>query len=552
MQYQTNNTAKTAKINYLYILGLSLILFYPFLGQVHLFDWDEINFAEAAREMLVTGDYLTVQINFQPFWEKPPLFIWMQALSMKIFGINEFAARFPNAVCGSLTLLFLFHAGSRLKDSITGWLWLGLYVGSVLPFFYFKSGIIDPWFNLFIFGGVWFTYLYIHERKKASRALLAGVSLGLAVLTKGPVGFLLYALTVGTYRMYMTWKHRSTFQWNRPSLRHILLFFLCLIITGGLWFILQIAMGNYQIVMDFVAYQIRLFHTKDAGHGGFLLYHFVVILLGVFPASAFVLPWLLKRYRRQISPFPFNSLMAAMLVVVLLVFTIVKTKILHYSSLAYFPLTWLGAVYLLEAFKQNHISRLSSIFLWIIGGIYTLLMAFIPFVQRLKDADFIQDEFARANLQAEVTWTGLEWLPALLLVAALILFKIYKKNRLKKAICILLTGSTLFILSTMVLIVGRVEGYTQRAAIEFYKQMQGEDVYIETLGFKSYAHLFYSKKRPPAHPEAASSDWLRYGHTDKPVFFVTKVDKVQRYLEEIPDLEEIYRKNGFVFCKRER
>ena len=75
-----------------------MFLFFPFLGQSHLFDWDEINFAEAAREMIVTGDYLRVQINFQMFWEKPPFFIWLQVLSMKSFGINEFAARFPNAL----------------------------------------------------------------------------------------------------------------------------------------------------------------------------------------------------------------------------------------------------------------------------------------------------------------------------------------------------------------------------------------------------------------------------------------------------------------------
>src|SRR3954470_9704684 len=83
----------------------ALLLFVPFLGAVHLFDWDEINFAECAREMIVSGNYSLVQINFQPFWEKPPLFIWMQVLSMKIFGINEFAARFPNAMCGVATLL---------------------------------------------------------------------------------------------------------------------------------------------------------------------------------------------------------------------------------------------------------------------------------------------------------------------------------------------------------------------------------------------------------------------------------------------------------------
>lgn len=43
----------------------------PFLGNTYLFDWDEVNFAECAREMLVSGDYLHPQIDFEPFWEKP-------------------------------------------------------------------------------------------------------------------------------------------------------------------------------------------------------------------------------------------------------------------------------------------------------------------------------------------------------------------------------------------------------------------------------------------------------------------------------------------------
>ena len=68
------------------------ILFIPFLGIVHLFDWDEINFAECAREMLESNNYLWLQINFKPFCEKPPFFIWLQTLSMKTFGVNEFAA----------------------------------------------------------------------------------------------------------------------------------------------------------------------------------------------------------------------------------------------------------------------------------------------------------------------------------------------------------------------------------------------------------------------------------------------------------------------------
>ena len=76
--------------NYLIITVLAALFFLPFLGHVHLFDWDEINFAECAREMLITGDYLRPQINYAPFWEKPPLFIWFQAISMHFFGVNEY------------------------------------------------------------------------------------------------------------------------------------------------------------------------------------------------------------------------------------------------------------------------------------------------------------------------------------------------------------------------------------------------------------------------------------------------------------------------------
>src|SRR5665647_270427 len=147
---------------YLTIIILSgIFLFIPFLGRVHLFDWDEINFAESSREMIVTGNYHRVQINFQPFWEKPPLFFWLQAFSMKAFGINEFAARLPNAVFGTITLVTFFVIGKKYKSAKFGFIWAIAYLGSFLPHLYFKSGIIDPVFNYFIFLGVYFMYLAI-------------------------------------------------------------------------------------------------------------------------------------------------------------------------------------------------------------------------------------------------------------------------------------------------------------------------------------------------------------------------------------------------------
>ena len=121
--------------DYWLIAVLGALLFVPFLGAVHLFDWDEINFAECAREMLLTGDWFRPQIDFQPFWEKPPLFLWMQAVCMSVFGVNEFAARLPNALCGIATLLVVYHIGLRLHDRSFAWLWVLAWIGSILPHF---------------------------------------------------------------------------------------------------------------------------------------------------------------------------------------------------------------------------------------------------------------------------------------------------------------------------------------------------------------------------------------------------------------------------------
>src|SRR6185312_1630589 len=147
---------------YLSIIILSGIFFFiPFLGRVHLFDWDEINFAESAREMIVTGKYHRVQINFQPFWEKPPLFFWLQVASMKLFGINEFAARFPNAICGIVTLVTFFLIGKKFKSPRFGFIWAMSSLGSFRTHSYFQSRIIDTVFHYFILLTLLFRYIDI-------------------------------------------------------------------------------------------------------------------------------------------------------------------------------------------------------------------------------------------------------------------------------------------------------------------------------------------------------------------------------------------------------
>jgi 4-amino-4-deoxy-L-arabinose transferase-like glycosyltransferase len=364
------------------IIVIGSFLFIPFIGQSHLFDWDEINFAEAAREMLVTNDWLTVQINYLPFWEKPPLFIWMQALSMKVFGINEFAARFPNAICGIVTLLVLFRLGRSILNSKLGLLWALLYACSILPFIYFKSGIIDPWFNLFIFLGIYNISAFTRSTDKLHRYRFVGLSalfIGLAVLSKGPVALLVFGLVTVIY--FIVKKFKVKF-----NLGHVLLFLIISLFVGGFWFILQMLNGNLEIIKDFFVYQVRLFQTEDAGHGGFLFYHFVVLFIGVFPASIYAFLYF-KRFPKdeRLVFFEFKTWMVILLWTVLILFTIVKTKIIHYSSLAYFPLTFIAAFYIYKLLEQKEsLPKWIKTMLLSLGFVWSLIVVALQFVAMNK------------------------------------------------------------------------------------------------------------------------------------------------------------------------
>ena len=532
------------------IISAAALLFLPFLGGIHLFDWDEINFAESAREMIVTKDFLTVQINFRPFWEKPPLFVWMQVLSMQIFGINEFAARFPNAICGILTLLTLFNIGKKLYDEKFGLIWVMAYLGSFLPFLYFKSGIIDPWFNLLIFSGIYFIILFTqnHKEKNIWHLILSGILVGLAILTKGPAALLIFILTVCIFWIFNHFKLSITFL-------NILSFTLILLLIGGFWFVLQIASGNFHLVIDFINYQIRLFQTEDAGHGGFFLYHFVVLLIGVFPASVFALQGFSKHLSDNSYQKSFKKWMIILFWIVLILFTIVNTKIVHYSSLCYFPLTYLAALTIYRIFKKEiKYRRWINYILVTIGMLYSLVIISLPVINKYKqqiiNSGIINDEFAAGNLQAEVSWSGFESGIGIVLLLGILMFIFYKGMNFKKSIISLFISSGIFICLSIVFIIPRIEKYSQNAAIEFFKGLSDKDAYVATIGYKSYAHFFYTKKKVPVNMKSYNMQWLLTGDIDKKAYFATKIDKKDKILAEYPELEILYESNGFVFCVR--
>ncbi|MCB0804579.1 MAG: glycosyltransferase family 39 protein [Bacteroidales bacterium] len=539
----------------LLILGVAALFFLPFLGGVHLFDWDEINFAEISREMIVLEDYLRLHINFQPFWEKPPLFFWLQVLAMKAFGIGEYAARLPNAIAGMVSLVVLFLIGNRLFNRRFGLLWALAYFGSVLPHLYFKSGIIDPWFNLFIFLGMYFFILFYWRRKEITQVkehkglllFLSGVFIGLAILTKGPVGYLIPLLAWGVYWIMKKFR----FYVSIPQ------FVILTLVAIGItlfWFGPETIKNGTWFVETFTTYQIRLFSTQDAGHGGFPGYHFVVLLLGCFPASVFAIRGFYKMKPDMAHQQNFRTWMIILFWVVLILFTIVQSKIVHYSSLAYFPLTFLAALTLDRLIDKKIAFGVGlKAGLFVIGSLYGLITLVLPFIGRNIEAIkplFSNDPFAMANLEAHVNWTGWEALPGVLISGTLIWFGYFvKKDKIVRGITVLFVSTAIFVNLTLIFFIARIEMYSQHAAIEFCENLQGKDCYVITSGYKSYVQYFYPRIQPYENNKYTEKKWLLTGDIDKEVYILTKVHRAHE-LDKYKDIERIGSRNGFVFFRR--
>jgi hypothetical protein len=444
----------------------------------------------------------------------------------------------------------LFNLGKKLVNATFGLTWVLFYAGSMLPFFYFKSGIIDPWFNLFIFLGIYFQYLYLIG-KTGSIKLAAGSAffIGLAILTKGPVALLVYALTAGIFIVLK--RFRVVIR-----KRDVAVFALVLSITGGFWFILQILNGNISIIADFILYQIRLFKTQDAGHGGFLLYHFVILFFGVFPASVFALPVLFRSSENEGPEKDFYLWMVILFWVVLLLFTLVRTKIVHYSSLCYFPLTFLAAWSCYHARSFNSFWKPLTLWLTIaIGTLLGIIVLSLTFIDSYKtlliEHNLLADPFARACLMADGGWKGYEFLAGLAVMAGVIGFvAAWQKSKHDLAVKILTGTFPLFMTVAMILIVPHVEAYSQRAAIEFFSSVSNEDAYLETVGYKSYAHLFYGKVKKHTPDHYRDEKWLLTGQIDKDAYFAIKIHRKEKFIQDYPDMHLLYEKNGFVFFKR--
>jgi hypothetical protein len=221
--------------------------------------------------------------------------------------------------------------------------------------------------------------------------------------------------------------------------------------------------------------------------------------------------------------------------------------------MAYFPLTYLASLAIYRVIDEKRkFSRLSKILLVAISSLLAIAITGLTLAilnkEWLINSGLIKDRFAVANLAADVNWTGWEMMVLGVLGIGVLGFFFIKKPHLK--IITLFTASIVFIFLTITIFTPRIEGYSQRAALDFYRERATEDCYIRTLGFKSYAHLFYGKMMPRHNPLYYENDWLLTGKIDKPVYFVYRNTKKGEISGYNLDLTFLYEKNGFIFAAR--
>lgn len=206
--------------------GLAALLLFFGNGQLWITDSVESNYALTAKEMVLSGDWISPQIYGNYWYDKPIFFYWLTAAGFKIFGFNEFAARFFPALFGMAGLGLLVYAAKKLYGEKTAF-WSGVILMTSTEFFLIsKSVITDSTLFFFFSMALVFFYLgYSTQNKNYYYGMYIGMAL--ATLTKGPIGFLLQGLIMVLLLALFPWSGllprflwrtlREDGKWRRPD-----------------------------------------------------------------------------------------------------------------------------------------------------------------------------------------------------------------------------------------------------------------------------------------------------------------------------------------------
>lgn len=202
---QANDPRKSDKKAALLVLALALISLLPTLGITRIIDPSDGFFAESARELFESGNFIVPTLNYAPYNDKPILTHWLVALSYAIFGVSEFSSRLPSALCASALCVATFIFARRFTNLRTAWfsslILLSSYLFSILA----RVSLTDMPLSLFLNISLFSFFAY--WRGSTKNFLLAGwTAMGLALLTKGPIALL---IVFGAFFIFFTAKEKG-------------------------------------------------------------------------------------------------------------------------------------------------------------------------------------------------------------------------------------------------------------------------------------------------------------------------------------------------------
>lgn len=322
------------------ILGLTLLLgvFYAlWIGSYPLFTPDEGRYSEVAREMVVTGDYITPRLNGVAFLDKPVLYYWLQAIAIHLFGLKEWALRFWPACLGIIGSLVTYVTGRLLFDRRAGI--ISAIILATSPLFYGAAHYAN--LDLEVASLVGSSLLCFiaamrgasSKRLKNSLLIASYVFAGLAALTKGLIGIVFPAMIIGSWIVLIN-------RWS--TLKNMRLFsglFIFLIITLP-WYVLVQRANPEFLHFFFVTQQVsRFLTTQDFNSKAAVWFYFPVVMAGFFPWSAFLIQAVFNKLKlvwRDRQQYSTDLFLLLWLFLVFIFFSIPQSKTVGYI-LSIFP-----------------------------------------------------------------------------------------------------------------------------------------------------------------------------------------------------------------------
>ncbi len=316
-----------------WLAALGLVGLFGILGlrSIGLVDYDEAAYAEVARAMWASGDWLVPRLCGETFFEKPPLLYWVQAVGFAVFGVGELGARIGTALAGALTPFVLYGfargpLGRRAALYAAFALATSLEIAA-LSRIAFTDGLLVLWFTICI-GAL--DRAFRAPARGLGWLALACVASALAILTKGAIGALLPG-AVALVQLFTLGRLREAFRPTWIALAGVLVLGL-----GFSWYLLLglTQPGGFDFMRElFLEHHVGRFSAPMQGHSGSVLFYVPVLAVGMLPWSPFLpLAFARARLRGRDDAAAFLRLFALFSALVFVFFSIAATKLPNYLA----------------------------------------------------------------------------------------------------------------------------------------------------------------------------------------------------------------------------